>query len=1529
MDPNNQLQRAAADAPNQSQSGGGSFPLTSIAILESSVGYTRWRQDIKGWLVLNNLLPFTETTKLKACVAIFQRLGYSGRQLTETDYDNEDPQAMLDAIAKYYKPKGSGLYTELIRQLLGITLTSEGGVRQYEKDFRKVTAEIASLHKSLALPEPFLIQLFLMGLGDSFDVFVTTYTQTHELYDDKAVKFDEVIYAAVNEETRLLSSKDGGVAMYAVRNGSGKGKGKQSARHHEAGGSETNRETCPPCKAAGRKFRHPPAKCWTKFPHLKPEKFMSDEEKKKKAQIAAINSNNAGEGPSTKRKRIEEAPSNASAPGEDEYLNANYAFLEELDSTMHHMDPSPDDFNILGAADDEEVINLIAVDSSLEHNLMAADSADLCSRVVVDSGCSRHSFADRSVFVTYEKIYSRPIRGIGGSQVQPLGRGTISLDCSVQGKRVGVTLLNVLHVPDMGVNLLSVGKLLDADIAVGFHKTGCALTKDDLKLTGTRNRDLFFLDLWDSPNSALAAYSVPSDPIHQLWHARMGHLGQQNLSRLPAMAVGVDFTKDIADEYTCECCVMGRQKAVPHASPTAPGTRPGEFIYSDLVGPLSPTGFNGCRYFVTFKDDFTSYSEVYCIRHKSETFAMFLRFKARLESHGYKISRIRLDNGGEYMSKAFLDYLALSGIKQEPTVPGNPQMNGAAERFGQTLLHKMHPILLSSNLNKSFWPEIVATANYLTMRSPNVRTIATPFEAFYQRKPILSHLRTIGSIAYAMKRIQKKLVDRSEKYVLLGYEGEHIFRLYNLTKKIVVRANSAHFVEKRPLVVDPEEETEAHEPSNKRQRLTVPASAAGEALNGQRITDISEDVEPEEAPEDVAPVTGTATKPSAASRPPAPVRPRPNFPWPANKPAPSRRPTQEPPVRRTQSTAREPSAQAPPIRATRSNAAPAPPPVVRPTPPMREISSGSDSPSTVVEVMQAVREDRELSAIQRVLHDHPDLTVPDLRDLSPDPLSGAFAAFALLADHANKPDVFEPTTYEQAMSNQLSRMNWELSMKDEYKSLMDNNTWCLVQAPPGAHVLRGRWVYTLKRGPDGEITRYKARWVVRGFEQQEGRDYHDTFASVVKPMSYKAIFALAAALDWDLEQMDVKTAFLYGNVKEEIYVRQPDGFSKDGTKVCKLNKALYGLKQSPRVWYQHFSEYMKELGLLPIESDDSVFMDPKEGTIVALYVDDVLITGPSKAGIQRIKKGLNAKFHMSDLGPCAYYLGMTVKRDRRSGVLRLGQEAYVTRFLNHFNCWNLTPASTPLETSRKLAPAEEGYVAPRKLQEDYQSAVGSLMYAMLGTRPDIAYAVSLVSRYSANPTPAHWNAVVRIFRYLRGTVHYELVYKGSLQELTGYTDSDWAGDTTRRSTSGYLFNVGSGAISWSSKRQATVALSTCEAEYIGQTQATKEAIWLKNLLNQLLRPDDVDPKATVIFGDNQGAIALAKNAQFHARTKHIDIAHHFVREKVNDGTVDMRYVPTDKQMADGLTKALCLDKFVAFRDALGVEAAPTHPPGSR
>lgn len=558
-----------------------------------------------------------------------------------------------------------------------------------------------------------------------------------------------------------------------------------------------------------------------------------------------------------------------------------------------------------------------------------------------------------------------------------------------------------------------------------------------------------------------------------------------------------------------------------------------------------------------------------------------------------------------------------------------------------------------------------------------------------------------------------------------------------------------------------------------------------------------------------------------------------------------------------------------------------------------------------------------MNSVERALIDPPELRLP--RQDSPDPI----ALYAFLVQ-ANEPEPYEPKTYQEALNDSYHKMDWELAMKEEYKSLVTNQTWSLTTPPPGRKILRGKWVYKLKRGPTGKVMRYKARWVVRGFEQREGIDYNETFASVVKPMSYKALFALAAALDWEIEQMDVKTAFLYGFVEEDIYVEQPNGFATKPDLVCRLNKALYGLKQSPRLWFNTLSDFLKTLSFEPLTADCSVLVNHKDSIIIAAYVDDLLIAGPNKSTIDKIKAALNERFQMSDLGACAYYLGMSVRRDRANRILRLGQFGYVEKVLRDFNMWESNPNATPMDGTTHLKKSEEDYIAPAELRTQYQSAVGSLMYAMLGTRPDLAYAVSVVSRYGSNPDNSHWHAVKRIFRYLKGTVNLELVFRGGLKPLTGYSDSDWAGDhDTRRSSAGYVFNIGSGAISWSSKRQATVALSSCEAEYIGQTQGFKEAIWLKALLKQLDLSDTYDAlKAVVIYCDNQRAIALAKNPEFHGRSKHIDLRQHWIREKVAAGDIEMSYIATDKQVADGLTKPLPKDKSYAFRKALGLEPSP-------
>jgi hypothetical protein len=263
-------------------------------------------------------------------------------------------------------------------------------------------------------------------------------------------------------------------------------------------------------------------------------------------------------------------------------------------------------------------------------------------------------------------------------------------------------------------------------------------------------------------------------------------------------------------------------------------------------------------------------------------------------------------------------------------------------------------------------------------------------------------------------------------------------------------------------------------------------------------------------------------------------------------------------------------------------------------------------------------------------------------------------------------------------------------------------------------------VYKLKRGPKGEILCYKARYVVRGFEQKESIDYAETFASVVKPMSYKALFAIAAALDLEIHQMDVKTAFLYGEIDTEIFVNLPKGMKCGSDQTCRLNKALYGLKQSPRIWYNTLLEFLKTQGFEPLTSDLGIFS--KGYMYIAIYVDDLLIAGPNMGAITELKNALSKRFEMSDLGECRYYLGMEIIRDRPQRTLRPSQNGYVTKILSDFDMQECKPNSTPMAVAR-LESAPNGVQAPKDLTTWYARAIGSLMYLMLGTRPDIAFAL--------------------------------------------------------------------------------------------------------------------------------------------------------------------------------------------------------------
>ncbi|KAE8660144.1 hypothetical protein F3Y22_tig00116958pilonHSYRG00159 [Hibiscus syriacus] len=369
----------------------------------------------------------------------------------------------------------------------------------------------------------------------------------------------------------------------------------------------------------------------------------------------------------------------------------------------------------------------------------------------------------------------------------------------------------------------------------------------------------------------------------------------------------------------------------------------------------------------------------------------------------------------------------------------------------------------------------------------------------------------------------------------------------------------------------------------------------------------------------------------------------------------------------------------------------------------------------------------------------------------------------------------------------------------------------------------------------------------RGFSQQYGLDYDETFSPVVKLTTVRVLLALAANKDWNLWQMDVKNAFLHGELDQEIYMTQPMGFqSQDHPEyVCKLRKTLYGLKQAPRAWYGKITEFLQKSGYSVTPADSSLFVKANEGklAIVLVYVDDLIITGDDEAEILQMKENLSVRFQMKEFGQLKHFLGLEV--DRTHEGIFLCQQKYAKDLLKRFVMLECKSTSTPMEPNIKMC-AHEG-----KDLEDatmYRQLVGSLIYLTL-TRPDISYAVGVMSWYMQNPKKPHLEAVRRILRYVKNTIDYGLLYKkGEDCKLVGYCDADYAGDhDTRRSTTGYVFKLGSGTISWCSKRQSTISLSTTEAEYRAAIMAAQESTWLIQLMNNLYQPVDY---AISLYCDN-------------------------------------------------------------------------------
>ncbi|KAK1610010.1 hypothetical protein QYE76_033683 [Lolium multiflorum] len=519
----------------------------------------------------------------------------------------------------------------------------------------------------------------------------------------------------------------------------------------------------------------------------------------------------------------------------------------------------------------------------------------------------------------------------------------------------------------------------------------------------------------------------------------------------------------------------------------------------------------------------------------------------------------------------------------------------------------------------------------------------------------------------------------------------------------------------------------------------------------------------------------------------------------------------------------------------------------------------------------------------------------------------------------------DPATYEEAMMSPDSN-KWQEAMKSEMGSMYDNKVWTLVDLPDSRKAVENKWIFKRKTDADGNITVYKARLVAKGFRQIQGVDYDETFSPVAKLKSVRILLAIAAFFDYEIWQMDVKTAFLNGDIEEELYMVQPKGFvdPKNADKVCKLQRSIYGLKQASRSWNRRFDKVIKDFGFIQCHGEACIYKKVSGSSVafLILYVDDILLIGNDIELLSSVKGYLNNSFSMKDLGEASYILGIKIYRDRSRRLIGLSQSTYLDKILKKFRMDESKKGFLPMLPGKVLSKTQGPATAEereRMSQIPYASAVGSIMYAMLCTRPDIAHAVSLTSRYQSDPGMEHWTAVKNILKYLKRTKDMFLCYGGD-QELvvTSYTDASWNTDPDdSKSQSGYVFILNGAAVSWASSKQCTVAKSSTESEYIAASEASSEAVWMKRFIVELgVVPSALDP--FVIYCDNMGAIANAQEPRSHKRLKHIKLRYHSIREYIEDGEVKICKVHTDLNVADPLTKALPRAKHDQHQNAMGV-----------
>jgi len=808
------------------------------------------------------------------------------------------------------------------------------------------------------------------------------------------------------------------------------------------------------------------------------------------------------------------------------------------------------------------------------------------------------------------------------------------------------------------------------------------------------------------------------------------------------------------------------------------------------------------------------------------------------------------------------------------------------------------------------WDEFVLTATYLRMRVPTKSlSNITPYEAYHRRKPDISHLREIGCRAFVLilNKHNPKIYQRSEEHVLIGYgKDSKTYRCYHRATHKIVESYHVVFIEaKDELDVDfrpgvtqgLDEESIASDPTQ-------------QAIQGPTPNPISGASRPTQTP--AAPAT---TIPSATS----------------TSPTTSTSPATSAPEPRRSSRISKPT----PLSATASG-------IERVSAVQRATAESIASKARLDEQRHTRRHSRTASRENPTAHKGVPPNLPELVEIAyraAEELSETQAADILeqlygdgyewgLSSDIDVTSPEEPCSFAEAMASSEAP-KWLAACTEELDSIKNLGVFRLVprNAATGRTIMDRKFVFKLKRDENGTPVRWKARFVVKGYAGVYGIDYNETTAPTMRMETFRAVAHIAAANDWVLHQIDVKTAFLRGELEpgEEVYMKQPKGFEEEGRKddIWELQRGLYGLPQGGRIWNKKMNKEMVTLGFTRLKCEYCLyFRQTEDGTVLTgIHVDDFFTAASCLIQATTFRDQLASIWEISDLGEAKFCLGIAIERDLVNRHIYLSQTALIDKVLTTFSMTNCNPVSTPMEAGLILSRHSDVELTREEELElcntPYRRLVGLLMYLAIATRPDIALAVQKLSQFMTSYRAIHWNAAKRVLRYLNGTRRLQLRLGGTQPvRLTAFSDASHACcPDSRKSIGAYCFSLGSGVVSWASRKQKTVAQSTCDAEYIACAEAARECMWLRMLMAEIKLPQ-TDP--TPLLTDNEAALALAKDPRFHARAKHINTKYHYIRECHDNGDIHVSYVPTKDNVADIFTKPLPAPAFLYLRSHLGL-----------